>query len=165
MATQSLQKVYSSAIILLVIDSKVIGTAQACTVVERWTALPVTYGLGSIKILEHVITDWQAEVTLEKFAIRKKLLSQLPGTTNPNDGVVPRGPNALNFIPITITVQDKVTGEILDSFKDCTMTSHELDIREKSIVGERGSWVCVDRIDTSNGSGTTDLPAYTDLQG
>lgn len=130
------KKVHTSATVLMLLDGKAIGVGQNATGTENFNVIPVPQGFGSIMPLEHVITEWSATVTMDKFYLRNKSLTQA--------GVAATGSGILNMRPINISfLNADDQSKKLTNFLNCTLQSREFTISQNAIVGERATWLAL----------------------
>jgi hypothetical protein len=140
------QKVHTSATVLLKIQNKdgqykTIGVGQNATATENWNLIAVNTGFGSIMPLEHVVTEWNCTVTLEKFYLRSNSLAEL--------GIASTGAGILTMPPIDIQFLDIESGKPgLTTFKSCTLQSREFTVTQNAVVGERATWLALDVLNT-----------------
>ena len=130
------QKVHTSATVMLKANNKVIGVGQDATGTENYNVIPVAEGFGSIMPLEHVITEWSATVSMNKFYLRSNSLVEM--------GIAPSGEGILRLPPINIEFVDSLdNANSLTVFSDCTLQTREFTVTQNQIVGERATWVAL----------------------
>ena len=141
MAKRADQKVHTSATVLLQITvpekgTMILGVGQNATGAENYNLLPVPEGFGSIMPLEIVPTEWSANISIDKFFLRKSSLVELD--------IAPTGEGILNMPPIDIAFLDtNDEAGNMTIFTGCTLQSREFTVAANAIVGERANWLAL----------------------
>jgi hypothetical protein len=137
MASATNQKVHTSATVLLQVGGKNIGVGQSATATEQFNVQPVSRGFGSIMPLEHVATEWSANIEMDKFYLRNHSLAQM-GLAASGSGILAMEPIDIAFIDSLLTSQE------LTTFLGCTLITRSFTVTHNNIVGERATWWAMD---------------------
>ena len=132
------QTVHSGNTVLIYIDGKKVGRATNFTPSERFNQEPV-HEIGEVKVVENVPLRYEGSFTLTKFKIIKKSLKQA--------GIVPSPNNVLKADLLEFKIMDKITGQPLASFKQCSADDYRETIAANAIVGEDATFFFIERID------------------
>jgi len=127
----STQTVHAGHTILLKINGTQIGRAQGIDGRRSYGNQPV-HEIGTIMPVEHVQNQFEGTVTLDRYFVRAKSLSQL--------GIIGEGEDVLRKGLIDIEVQDKATGKVIKAYEGCTLADHSETFRAGQISGENASW-------------------------
>src|SRR5690606_10492888 len=125
------QTVHAGHTIRLKIDGQEIGRAQ-CIDGRRSFGQEAVHELGSIMPQEHVALRYEGSVTLDKFKIRKKSLSEI--------GLARLGVGILNMDIIDIEVTDRFTNDIIIVYRGCSLQDYSENFRANAISGENATW-------------------------
>jgi len=131
MASVTNQTVHAGHTIRLKIDGKEVGRAQSIDG-RRSFGQEAVMEIGSIMPQEHVALRYEGSVTLDKFKIRKKSLSEI--------GLARLGVGILNMDVIDIEVTDRFTNDIIVVYRGCSLQDYSENFRANAISGENASW-------------------------
>lgn len=132
MASVAKQTVHAGQTIALKIDGQVVGRAQSIDGRASF-GQEGQYEIGSIMPQEHVALRYDGSVTLDKFRIRKKSLKDL--------GLAQFGVGILNMDVIDIEITDKITKEVVEVYRGCSLNEYSRNHRTNAISGENATWV------------------------
>ncbi len=144
MATRSEQKIHTSATVILTMtdntgNSHNIGVGQNAVGTENFNVVPVMEGFGSIMPMEHVITEWSATVSVDKFFLRKSSLVKM-GIAASGEGILNMKPINISFLDVDGTADGKGP---LTVFTSCTLQTREFTVTQNAVVGERATWLAL----------------------
>jgi hypothetical protein len=132
------QQVHAGHTIRLKVDGVEIGRARSINSRVSFQQEPVPE-IGSIKATEHVTTSYNGSVTLDKFKIRRKSLRDL--------GLARFGLGILNMDVIDIEVTDRHTNDIIEVYRQCSLTEYSSTHSAQALSGENASWVFIEADD------------------
>jgi hypothetical protein len=126
------QQTHAGHTIRLKVAGQEVGRAQSVDG-RRSFGQEGQYEIGSIMPQEYVALRYEGSVTLDKFKIRKKSLAEL--------GLAKYGVGILNMDVIDIEITDRITGDIVVVYRECSLQDYSENFRANAISGENATWV------------------------
>jgi len=111
------------------------------------------YEIGSIYPKEHVPLRYEGTVTLDRFLVRKDVANQVAaslkdhgiaatgtGEGDLDDDGVARGGDIMRLPLIDIEVTDKFLGDVVRTYRRCTLVDYSETFRANAIAGENATF-------------------------
>lgn len=132
----AVSQTFSGARARLKINGNIVGFAGGVSGSESIDYEPVDV-LDLLEVKEFVPVAYRATVSAQMFRIIGKDLKAL--------GIFPTGPdtNILTSGDLTISVEDKITGNTAAQFEQCKTSEHSFDISARGLVAENVSFVTI----------------------
>ena len=130
MGSLAKQSVYSGNIIELKVKGQKVGRAQGLDSRISFGTEGI-YELGSTMPQEHVHLKYEGTLTVEKFYVRQSSLNNLE---------TPLGEEVLTTDILDIEVFDKVTGELIQVYRGCSIVDTNINFRVGTITAQNASF-------------------------
>ena len=141
------QTVHNGASVILKIDGQEIGRAQGVDG-RRDFGTEGVYEIGSIMPTEHVFNRYNGTATIERFFVKEKSLKDL--------GLASLGSEVLKRGTINMEVIDKATGNIVRTYRGCSINEYSESFRVGTISGENATFSYLEASDGKDVSSDTE---------
>lgn len=126
------QQVQSGNTVELYIAGKAVGRAQSLNAQADWGD-ENAYEIGTIMPTETVPLKFNGTVTLNRMRIRKNDLVKA--------GIVSLGADILNKGVIDIVLKDRYSGQVMEAYMGCTLSSKTTEVRANEIISEEATFM------------------------
>lgn len=141
MARQNVQ-VQTGNRISLKFDGQTIGMIQSLRASDDW-GFQETSEIGNIKVKEFVPTLARHTLTAAVVQMKRESLEQKGIAVETSDG-------ALTGSVFDVVINDKDTGQMLRTYKDCVFASGDIEITKNAVVVRNATLLALDVYGTFN---------------
>lgn len=131
MAAVDQQQIQSANLVDISIKGKSVGRAQSIRSTRSFGTVDV-YQIGSIMPQESAALKFEGRVTLSRFRLRRSDLIK--------QGIVSVGADVLQKPVFDITIRDKESGQIIESYLGCSIISTDTEVRANEIISEEAQF-------------------------
>lgn len=141
-------KLFTGARARFLLDGRKVGYARGVTGTEEIQYEPVTV-LDNIQVEEHVAVGYTCSLNCSLFRIVGETLKSKGWFPSLGANTEEHLRNILVNGDLVATIEDSQTGEIIATFEQVKIASHNFSIDARGIVGEDVTFVCIRAKDES----------------